>query len=565
MITWEEFELIALRLTFGGSPNPSRWSDLSELVCDLGNDMVRSSWDPKKFHSPHEAKLPEEPKFLPDDVPFAPAKPMAIPDFEDTEPRADIFIDDLINGFLEQDLEKGRAILPYLLHLVGRPVHPDEPLPRDDLLSLKKFLAEATPAEKQIVLGWLLDTRRLRLSLPPDKATAWRASISNIIKANKTTYAALDTLIGRLNHVAYVVPGGRHFLGRLRSLKRKAASRGGRPIKLPPYIVEDLKLWLLLLHRAEDGLSLNLLTARKPDRRHRSDACPAGIGGYNLITGRAWRWQIPKRLRGRATLNSLEFLASYICVAVDLLEGDIPPESVFLCETDSSTGEAWMHKSNFDDEDPFQMTVARALATLLLLNNCKLHGCWFPGDDNVSDCLSRDFHLTDKPLTNLLLLHVPEQLPEGFNISPLPRRIVSEMISWLEQLPPPTAPLEVHSRSKHATGACTCVTSNELTSTTTPSCSPCLTGNESGSASPLPMPTARGTSKPKVRGALIKECSQDLWTPPYRMFRRPLGTTTLKVRGMTDSETSIRFYQDSSKDTEEQTQPPSNKRRPRHT
>ena len=76
-------------------------------------------------------------------------------------------------------------------------------------------------------------------------------------------------------------------------------------------------------------------------------------------------------------------------MAVDFAENKIPPESVFLCETDSSTGEAWMYKSNFDDADPFQMRIARELGTLLMQHYCKLHVCWFPGDENdVSDCLS---------------------------------------------------------------------------------------------------------------------------------------------------------------------------------
>jgi hypothetical protein len=49
MITFAEMELLALRLRFGGSPNPSRWSDLSKLACDLANDLVRSSWDPADY------------------------------------------------------------------------------------------------------------------------------------------------------------------------------------------------------------------------------------------------------------------------------------------------------------------------------------------------------------------------------------------------------------------------------------------------------------------------------------------------------------------------------------
>jgi hypothetical protein len=39
--------LMALRMTFGGAPNPAQWSDISEVVTDLANDLVRrNDWDP---------------------------------------------------------------------------------------------------------------------------------------------------------------------------------------------------------------------------------------------------------------------------------------------------------------------------------------------------------------------------------------------------------------------------------------------------------------------------------------------------------------------------------------
>lgn len=39
---------LRVRVTFGGTPNPSQWSDVSEVVTeDLANDLVkRDDWDP---------------------------------------------------------------------------------------------------------------------------------------------------------------------------------------------------------------------------------------------------------------------------------------------------------------------------------------------------------------------------------------------------------------------------------------------------------------------------------------------------------------------------------------
>jgi len=40
MVTIGAFTLVALRMTFSGVANPSQWSDVSELVTDLANDLV---------------------------------------------------------------------------------------------------------------------------------------------------------------------------------------------------------------------------------------------------------------------------------------------------------------------------------------------------------------------------------------------------------------------------------------------------------------------------------------------------------------------------------------------
>jgi hypothetical protein len=58
---------------------------------------------------------------------------------------------------------------------------------------------------------------------------------------------------------------------------------------------------------------------RKPTTFHRLDASEFGIGGYNINSGFAWRFEIPTHLRLRVTLNSLEFLACVITIWIDVL------------------------------------------------------------------------------------------------------------------------------------------------------------------------------------------------------------------------------------------------------
>jgi hypothetical protein len=82
-----------------------------------------------------------------------------------------------------------------------------------------------------------------------------------------------------------------------------------------------------------------------------------------------------------------------------------------------------------------------------------LYSQWFPGIENeIADSLSRDFHLSDADLLRLFTSHVPDQMPEGLVIFPLPDVLASQIIMWMQNLPAstelPTAPV----RSKLTTG-----------------------------------------------------------------------------------------------------------------
>jgi hypothetical protein len=55
----------------------------------------------------------------------------------------------------------------------------------------------------------------------------------------------------------------------------------------------DLHLMISFLDAAKDGLPMNNLTYRKPTHLYTSDASEFGLGGYNITSGDAWRYEIP--------------------------------------------------------------------------------------------------------------------------------------------------------------------------------------------------------------------------------------------------------------------------------
>jgi hypothetical protein len=165
------------------------------------------------------------------------------------------------------------------------------------------------------VLGWELNTRILLVVLPFDKFVAWSEDLVTATRERRATCDDLHTLVGRLNHAAYVIPLSRHFLGRLRE-------RLHRGLHARQYVlfnneeVSDLLLWSRFLFAAHQGISMNLLTLRKPSKGGLSDSCPFGMGGFTW-KGRAWRLRIPPEclLHGVSEANNvLEFLAMAVTI-----------------------------------------------------------------------------------------------------------------------------------------------------------------------------------------------------------------------------------------------------------
>jgi hypothetical protein len=205
---------VYFRLTFGGSRNPPTWCNFSEMVADLANEIIMCpDWDPGKLRSPSQPDTPL-PKRLEASIPYATASEMAvfIPPLESG--KVDVFMDDLIDTFPDspEHLARRPHVVPLAMHVTSRPhAGAREPILRRVILLLVKLLAGGAPAEQQIVLGWLLDTRRLLTSLPDDKHAAWLETIEQIIKNKGCLKEDFDSLEGQLNHAACVIPLARHF------------------------------------------------------------------------------------------------------------------------------------------------------------------------------------------------------------------------------------------------------------------------------------------------------------------------------------------------------------------
>ena len=146
---------------FGGKPCLFLFSEVSKSVTDLSNAIMRCpSWDPKLLRPTH-SELLGVPRRENPDAPLAQARSMMFDTETDEFGASEVFLDDLLSAFpdLFDDHVERCSLAPLLaLDTVSRPVQADKPLPRNAMLAIERALAEGTPAEIQIVFGWLIDT-----------------------------------------------------------------------------------------------------------------------------------------------------------------------------------------------------------------------------------------------------------------------------------------------------------------------------------------------------------------------------------------------------------------------
>lgn len=298
-----------LRMAFGGSPaNPSAWTKISKMVTDLSNKLlVDKNWDPKEVFPPFRMEAPE-PKQNGRGLTFAPARTMAYKISMTIPSRMDDFVDNLINGCVDDKkwLERGGISAPLAVHVTSQPHKADEePVKRRPNLSPAKVAAEGTHAKVQTVLGWELDGRALLCILPLDKYLAWSGEMREAMRVKLLPIWELESLIGKLVHASFVLPLSQHFLGQLRH-KADTLNRQWGKAQLSSSDVNDLKQFLVFFNNQQSGKrGVTQLTC--PPETNKTGCLrlvPSGAGKVSVLR---------KSLReGSKANNVLEFLVLVI-------------------------------------------------------------------------------------------------------------------------------------------------------------------------------------------------------------------------------------------------------------
>lgn len=183
----------------------------------MANSILHNPfWDHNKlFDKSSDSIDPPEP--LPDDIPFQPAKDLVVHLPDNLGGYVDVYTDDNIGVAPDfgTNVPRLNRVIPLMIHTFARPTDSHDIIPRKDIISMKKFRAEGRLEEIKTVLGWVLNTRSLRLSLPPEKLRDWSRDINSMISSKKAYFKLLELMIGWINHVACILHPMRHYMGRI--------------------------------------------------------------------------------------------------------------------------------------------------------------------------------------------------------------------------------------------------------------------------------------------------------------------------------------------------------------
>jgi hypothetical protein len=547
----KEYVLISLRLPFGGSPCPAEFCLVADLITDAINDLMNcEGWDPQDIKSDYVKMIPKEIS-LPCEIPFAKACKLSVPLEEEDTCKADVFIDDVITICVDigNNLERVKAAPCTIMHAIAHKNTGKDYVPRQNFIAEDKNEAEGGPEELKIVLGWELNTRELLVKLPSHKFIAWTSQVKTFITRSSANGDDLRSVLGRLENVAIIIPMFGHFLNNIRQLEIKA-SRTNKNQIINKRAKEDFKLALLFLERASNGVSMNSIVFRAPNKIYINDASEHGLGGF-ATHGRAWRWIIPQKLRGRAHINLLEFIAQMISIWIDHIEGRLNPLDCLLGMGDNTASMGWLRRSNFRENEEHDLEwlakqkIARKVAEIVLNSNTVLYRQWFKGADNVvADSLSRDaYFLSNKTHELFLNQTVPHQVPQNFRIQPVPKEICSFVTSTLlllpvkqqrclPQKPSDLARLNVGQLSSIASALKNCTSKTSQDSKLISSC--------------------QLLRKPCEKPPSLDQLEEIWWKgqsmPPSHMWHRPSGQTTGRTQDWTLTVKSALSSKSSSED-----------------
>ena len=433
---------IPLACTMGWVQSPPSFCTMSETICDIANQRTRSSPHHAEPHrmEPHASAGDDlsydwtprarEPDAHAADLALG-AKATA-PVLEETAPPSnrplkrplgstDVFVDDFIQ-LGQGGKPRMLALRRHLYHAIDDILaSPDISVEqRNEALSLRKLLkGEGAWETRKVLLGWIVDTIRQTVELPPHRKLMLAEIFQDLASRRRISRKTWERILGKLRFVSTAIPGSAGLFGALQGAL--TASKGSGRVRITRVLRDHISafhsLAADLCHRPTH---LAEIVPQEPTLLGTTDAAKAGMGGvYYDPQGTAYVWRAPfspdvqarlvsaANLQGDITNSDLEHAGILTQLAIMANNHEVRYATLAI-GADNTPAVSRMNKGATMTQGPGPRLCHFQSAHQRLHRYCAVTK-YIPGPDNVmADDASRLQHLTDQAF----LAHFNQSYPQ---------------------------------------------------------------------------------------------------------------------------------------------------------
>jgi hypothetical protein len=343
----------------------------------------------------------------------------------------DVYMDDFLHAtqLPTDERSKARDTLFECIDQVLRPLAPTDNPNRKEPISTKKLEeGDAAWSTKKTILGWLIDTTKRTIELPPHRLDRLSALLDQFPHhQRRTSRRKWQQLLGELRSMVLAIPGGRGLFSQLQTVLTTPTN---------PHPSDRLRLSQAVHDQLDDIRWISSDLSSRPTRWAEAvdstptflatvDASGLGMGGTWLPTNHKlspllWRQPFPpsvsarlvssNNLAGTITNSDLEHMALVCQLDVLTSEYDIREQTVSVLSDNTAAVSREQRGSTTS-------TAAAAYLCRIASIHQRSHRyrqkvAYLPGPLNVmADDLSRRWDLSDSQLLTYFDSTYPQALP----------------------------------------------------------------------------------------------------------------------------------------------------------
>jgi hypothetical protein len=425
---------IPLVLPMGWVESPPQFCAVTETAADLANRRIRRPGAPPHRLESVADGYPEPPRL--DSNHLEPNSPMAAPLHRTLQPASrpvasvDVYVDDFlaIAQGSARDLRTARRHLLHAIDDVFSPLADTDEFGNEPISVKKLRKGDASWHTLKIVLGWLVDTVRQTISLPPHRSERLLTLFQELRGRKRVSIKRWQCFLGELRSMVLAIPGGK---GLFSTLQRGFKYTDKHRIRISPPIRDHLDDFDQLAQSvASRPTRLAEIIPDIPTFIGSCDASRRGMGGVWFFpdgTCYVWRQTFPDDIQ--ADIVTASHLSGTITNSDLELAGILGHQDVLTTLADVREHTIALLNDNFPAIVRCRkgsITSDGAAAYLLRINSLhQRHHRYLTLYDHIAgpancmaDDASRLFHLSDHAFLAHFHQHYPQAQP--WQLCPLP-------------------------------------------------------------------------------------------------------------------------------------------------